>query len=71
MANMIGHALGSLIGGGIVDIVRFWMGGSAFAAYSTVFGMEVVMLSIAFWISTRIDLSASKAKLEAEEVLPA
>ncbi|MBT3322959.1 MAG: BCD family MFS transporter [Anaerolineae bacterium] len=71
MANMIGHALGSLIGGGIVDIVRFWMGGSAFAAYSTVFGMEVIMLSIAFWISTRLDLSASKAKLEADEVLPA
>ena len=71
MANMIGHALGSLIGGSIVDIVRFWMGGSAFAAYSTVFGMEVIMLTIAFWLSTRLDMSASKAQLEAEEALPA
>ncbi len=71
MANMIGHALGSLIGGSIVDIVRFWLGGSAFAAYSTVFGMEVIMLAIAFWLSTRLDMSSSKAKLEAEEVLPA
>jgi len=70
MANMIGHALGSLIGGSIVDIVRFWMGGSAFAAYSTVFGMEVIMLSIAFWLSTRLDMSASKAQLEADEALP-
>ncbi len=70
MANMTGHALGSLIGGGIVDIVRFWMGGSAFAAYSTVFGMEVIMLSIAFWISTKLDLSASNVNLEAEEVFP-
>jgi len=71
MANMIGHALGSLIGGSIVDIVRFWLGGSAFAAYSTVFGMEVIMLAIAFWLSTRLDMSASKAKLAADEVLPA
>jgi hypothetical protein len=33
--------------------------------------MEVIMLSIAFWLSTRLDMSASKAQLEAEEVLPA
>jgi len=71
MANMIGHALGSLIGGVIVDVVRNLLGGSAFAAYSSVFGMEVVMLMIALWLSTRLDMSASKAKLEAQEVMPA
>jgi len=67
MANMIGHALGSLIGGTMVDVVRNLLSGSAFAAYSSVFGMEVVMLLIALWISTRLDMSVSKAKLEAEE----
>lgn len=66
MANMVGHALGSLIGGTIVDVVRNLLGGSAFAAYSSVFAMEVVMLSIALWLSTRLDMSASKAKLEEE-----
>jgi predicted lipid-binding transport protein (Tim44 family) len=71
MANMIGHALGSLIGGTIVDVVRNMLGGSAFAAYSSVFGMEVIMLLIALWISTRLDMSASKAKLEAEEKMQA
>jgi BCD family chlorophyll transporter-like MFS transporter len=44
MANMIGHALGSLIGGSIVDIVRFWLGGSAFAAYSTVLSATFSLL---------------------------
>ncbi|MCP4142552.1 MAG: BCD family MFS transporter [Chloroflexi bacterium] len=71
MANMIGHALGSLIGGAMVDIVRNLLGGSAYAAYSSVFGMEVIMLGIALWLSTKLDVSASKAKLEAEENLPA
>jgi len=69
MANMVGHALGSLIGGTIVDVVRNLLGGSAFAAYSSVFAMEVVMLSIALWLSTRLDMSASKAKLEEEALL--
>jgi hypothetical protein len=33
--------------------------------------MEVVMLVLALWLSTKLDISVSKAKLEAEEVLPA
>jgi BCD family chlorophyll transporter-like MFS transporter len=69
MANMIGHALGSLIGGSIVDIVMKLLGGSAFAAYSSVFAMEVVMLSVALWLSTRLNITASKAKQEEEALL--
>ena len=71
MANMIGHALGSLIGGTMVEVAIKFLGTSAYTAYSSVFVMEVVMLLVALWLSTKLDVSASKAKLEADAELAA
>jgi MFS transporter, BCD family, chlorophyll transporter len=68
VANMVGHAVGNLLGGAIVDVMRF-VTGSALAAYSTLFGMEAVMLLIALYLSTRLDVSASQASLEEREVV--
>ena len=41
MANMVGHALGSLMGGGVVDIMLSLTSGNALLAYSTVFALEI------------------------------
>jgi MFS transporter, BCD family, chlorophyll transporter len=70
VANMMGHAFGNLLGGVIVDTVRFATG-NAFAAYSSLFGMEAIMLGIALYLSTRLDLNASRAHGEEAEVLAA
>lgn len=70
VANMVGHAFGNLLGGAIVDSVRLATG-SALAAYSSLFGMEAVMLGIALYLSTRLDPNASRAHAEEVEVLTA
>ncbi|MEN8171499.1 MAG: BCD family MFS transporter [Chloroflexota bacterium] len=69
VANMVGHAFGSLMGGGIVDLVRGITGGNAFAAYAAVFAMEVVMLVIALVLSTRLNMDSSRARIEESRVL--
>jgi BCD family chlorophyll transporter-like MFS transporter len=70
VANMVGHAVGSLLGGVTVDLMRA-VTGSAFIAYSTLFGMEVIMLLVALYLSTKLDLEASSARQEELEALPA
>jgi hypothetical protein len=65
---MVGHAFGSLLGGATVDLMRLATG-SAFVAYSTLFGLEVVMLLVALYLSTRLDLDASSARKEELEKL--
>ncbi|GAB4425648.1 MAG: BCD family MFS transporter [Anaerolineales bacterium] len=70
MANMLGHAFGSLLGGATVDVMRAATG-SAFIAYSTLFGLEVIMLLIALYLSTKLDMEASTARQEEMEKLPA
>ncbi|NWF63327.1 MAG: BCD family MFS transporter [Chloroflexi bacterium] len=70
VANMAGHAFGNLLGGAIVDSVRIATG-SAFAAYSSLFGMEAVMLGIALYLSTQLNPNASRAHNEETEVLAA
>ncbi|GJQ35183.1 MAG: PUCC protein [Anaerolineaceae bacterium] len=70
VANMVGHAFGNLLGGAIVDSVRIATG-NAFAAYSSLFGMEAIMLGIALYLSTRLNPSASRAHTEETEVLAA
>lgn len=69
VANMVGHAFGSLMGGGIVDAVRALTGGNAFAAYATVFALEVVVLVVALVLSTRLDMEVSQARIEESRVL--
>jgi cytochrome bd-type quinol oxidase subunit 2 len=70
VANMVGHAVGNLTGGVIVDTMRYATG-NAFAAYSALFGMEAVMLVIALYLSTRLDVNASRAYSEEHETLAA
>jgi BCD family chlorophyll transporter-like MFS transporter len=66
VANMVGHAVGNLMGGAIVDLMRLATG-SALIAYSTLFGMEAIMLGVALYLSTRLDVNASQASLEERE----
>jgi MFS transporter, BCD family, chlorophyll transporter len=70
VANMTGHAFGSLMGGVTVDSVRA-LTGNAFAAYSTVFGLEMVVLLVAFGLSLRLDVNTSKAVAEERQLTPA
>ena len=63
VANMAGHAIGSLLGGMIVDTVRCFTN-NPFLAYSTVFTAEVVMLVTALSLSTRMDYTVSRAHQE-------
>jgi len=69
VANMVGHAFGSLMGGGIVDLVRGLTGGNAFAAYGTVFAFEVIMLLVALYLSTRLDVEESQAYVEEQSLV--
>jgi BCD family chlorophyll transporter-like MFS transporter len=71
VANMVGHAFGSLMGGGVVDLVRA-LTGNAFAAYATVFSIEVLFLLVALYLSTQISMDQSKAYAEESiEIHPA
>lgn len=66
VANLVGHAAGSLMGGAVVDLVRAGTG-SNLAAYGTVFALEVVMLIIALFLSTRVNVETSLAGREEKE----
>lgn len=67
IANMLGRALGSLMGGSIVEII-YRSTGNAFAAYAVVFGVEILMLLTAFGLSFRLGVVKSE-KAEAEAVV--
>jgi len=70
VANMVGHAVGNLLGGAIVDGVRLATG-SALTAYASLFAMEAVMLGIALYLTTKLDVNTAKARAEETEVLAA
>lgn len=70
VANMVGHAVGNLLGGVLVDSVRL-LTGNALLAYSSLFTMEVVMLGIALYLSTRLNLNTTAAHTEETEILAA
>jgi hypothetical protein len=44
---------------------------SALVAYPTLFGMEALMLMIALYLSTRLDMNASQASVEKRELVSA
>lgn len=67
VANTLGRALGSLMGGAAVDGVMGLTGGNAFAAYAAVFGLEIAMLAAAFAISLRVRVEASRARTEEQQ----
>lgn len=68
VANMVGHAFGSLMGGITVDSVQA-LTGSAFAAYAAVFGLEMLILLVAFRLSLRLDVGTSRAIAEEHQTL--
>ncbi|NJC97806.1 MAG: hypothetical protein C3F07_18485 [Anaerolineales bacterium] len=68
VANMVGHAFGNLMGGTIVDVMRFATG-SALVAYSTLFGTEAVILLVALYLTTRLDMTTSQASIEERELV--
>jgi MFS transporter, BCD family, chlorophyll transporter len=69
VANQVGHAVGSIMGGATVDIVKSLTGGNTFLAYSSVFGLEIVMLGVALVLSFRLDVEASRARHEEQQNL--
>jgi BCD family chlorophyll transporter-like MFS transporter len=70
VANMVGHAVGNLTGGILVDSVRLATG-DAFLAYSSLFAMEAIMLGVALFLSTKLDVSTSRARSEEIQILAA
>lgn len=69
VANMLGHAAGSLMGGIVVDAMRLATD-SALAAYSALFAFEVAMLSAAFGLTLRLQPSATRATGELSAPAP-
>lgn len=68
VANMTGHAFGSLLGGGIVDTVRA-LSGNVFLAYASVFGLEIVLLLVAFSLTFKLHVEEARASVEEKETL--
>lgn len=68
VANMTGHAFGSLLGGGIVDSVRA-LSGDIFLAYASVFGLEIILLLTAFSLTFRLHVEEAQASVEEKEKL--
>lgn len=68
MANVFGRALGSLVGGVIVDVV-FSITGSHMTAYGSVFALEVLLLALAFGLTLRISPKESHAQQDENLVL--
>lgn len=54
VANALGRALGSLMGGSVVEVLMRFTGGNLFMAYSGVFVMEVLLLLGAFVLTYRL-----------------
>lgn len=65
VANQLGHACGSLMGGAVVDGMR-WATGDAFTAYATLFACEAGILAVAFALTLRVDFAASVAARETQ-----
>lgn len=70
MANLLGRAAGSIIGGVVVQTLQ-WTTGSALIGYTTVFAIEVLMLLVALMLSLRLRIEQSEARREEQRVLEA
>lgn len=68
VANQVGRALGSLMGGTVVEIGQQLTGGNHFAAYAAVFALEIVLLALAFGLSLRLNPTTSYAKQEEQQL---
>lgn len=70
MANLLGRASGSIIGGVVVQTLQ-WSTGSALLGYTTVFAIEVIMLLVALVLSFRLHIDQSEARKEEQHILDA
>ena len=61
IANMLGRALGSLMGGSIVDVM-YSLTTYHFTAYAVVFAIEIVMLMVALSLTFPLAVSAMQQK---------
>ncbi len=66
VANMAGHAFGSIMGGVVVDVGTA-VTGSALWAYSAVFVLEIGFLAGALALSRGLHVDQSKARIEEHE----
>jgi predicted lipid-binding transport protein (Tim44 family) len=66
---LVGKATGSLLGGIVVDVMLGVTGGNAFAAYASVFALEVVVLIVALVLTTRLNVQESRAQMELQQTL--
>lgn len=70
MANLLGRASGSIIGGVVVQTLQSATG-SPLLGYTTVFAIEVVMLLVALTLSFKLRIEQSEAHREEQQVLEA
>jgi len=70
-ANLLGRAVGSIMGGAVVDIVMSLTNSNALMAYSSVFVIEIIMLLGALYLSTRLEVGKSLAQSEEQAKLRA
>jgi len=63
-ANLVGRAIGSIMGGMVVDLGMSITDGNALVAYSAVFALEIIMLIIALALSTKLHVRESHAQSE-------
>lgn len=68
MANLLGRASGSIIGGVVVQTLQT-LTGSALIGYTAVFAIEVVMILIALGLSFKLRIEQSEASREEARVL--
>lgn len=67
MANLLGKAIGSLMGGAVVDITRA-ITGDAFLGYAAVFAIEVLLLVISLFFTFRINTQSSRVTKEEKQL---
>ena len=70
MANLLGRASGSIIGGVVVQTLQ-WLTGSPLLGYTTVFALEVIMIVVALALSFKLRIEQSEAHREEQQVLEA
>lgn len=70
MANLMGRASGSIIGGVVVQTLQT-LTGSALVGYTTVFAIEVVMILVALGLSFKLRIEESEASREEQQILAA
>lgn len=67
MGNLLGKAIGSLMGGIVIDLMRLAFN-DVFIAYATLFSIEVVLLVVAFVLTTKLDIKSSRAQNEVKVI---